>query len=313
MEITRRKFLSEIPLTVIASGAPAFAPVLPALFDAPSIIYKQRKDLDDWLNQTPFTEQERNQLAADIKNWTLPDGTKMSQLSPEFTQTGSIITASNLAGYLPKAGRLAALYDKRIRVGELSLTPSWNFAGRTYIEVIQNAKSWKIFPLKQLKATLRLSPQLKGTYAQRVVAAKELSHAVDYTKYARVIRQALENSGNKYQIKNGSLTEDEVNVAITIVQTQSELDQENQWALNLIDYGAHFRVGSIGYINWYINFYQSEKNRVPPDFIRTGSQVSGYLQINHWLDQISPGHGAWIRGRAPLIENGEVSSLFQNY
>lgn len=318
----RRRTLIKVAVTG-ASELQIHGHILPPAVDQAPLVVNQARQVkqeakgvvETWLNVISFSEQEKKSLGDRIQNWTLPDGSKMSILSPELYLAGEVYKVGSIKSYIPQARDLQVVYDRRQKVGALNLLADWDESSASYILVSgPSIRPFKIPELKSLSARISFNPKFHGTFAELVLAAKEASQIADYLMYSRFHLALLRGQGAKYEIHGRKLSEDELSVTVAVAQTQIEMENSKVlWFRDFVDYGSSFRVGSIAYMDWYINYFNQEKSVIPIEFVKAGIQAAGYLQQARWLDQVARGHAVWVRGRAPMIENGEVRELYVRF
>lgn len=298
--MTRRVFLRRAG-TVLAGGA--------TFLVAGGTLLKLLEAVEDQEG-----EDGKYALGERIRNWRLPDGTSMLTIIPELDKAGSVFQRESLDDLMPTAAQPVTVRYLDHGVGELKLHPK--FSEDKTIKVINEGVGIEPFDmplLTSLKPEILLLKSMKGTAAELAVAAKEAMQVADFNEYCRFFRVVLEGRGSKFTLVKPNavnVSEELVNASIAIFQSNLQKEKDGfSWFEQLVDSGAHIRMGGIAYANWRVN-YPHENSRVSKDFIAGGENAAGLLQHEGIIVQTGRTTFKYARRSAPQIGTLEFQDLF---
>src|SRR3989344_2678707 len=305
--LSRRLFLRQLALTagglaLLASGGVSFLAL--------------EKLADDQEEQADAFE-----LGEKIRSWRLPDGTKMIDVIPELSISADVYQKKSLEEYLPtNTDPIKVVYsnEELSNKGSGVLHFSYRFSQDETIKIINEAPGVETYDspiISNTSSTIILPLGMKGMTAEKVVAAKESIQVAEYTKYARYYTNALENNGAKFTVvnpNNEEISEDLINLSIAVVQNENQKKQFGKAIFEeLVDEGAHIRLGGIAYANWKVN-YPNEWSRAQDRFKVYGDRVAGIMQQEGVIFQ-SGNTFRYTEGKSPEIGSEKFQKLFTRF
>lgn len=265
-------------------------------------------------------EDHRLELARKLQQWHFPNGKLVSDLFPEIQDYANLLTA-------PSLPQLRSAYPLRVYYADLPQdAPSGHFnmdqkfdrAREKDLAITVTTTTGERFTLPfiaETKPSIRLTSSIRGTNAEMVVLAKEVSQALDLIKYCRRYRQAQEKLGNKFKLVNNleiPIDQDYIDFSIGGTQISSELEKTNKsWLLDFIDEGSFLRIGAILYANWERHF-ANERVRMPRNYINSGKNFAEPLK-NNGVILLQDDYFKWAAGQAPDVSSDEFYFLWGTY
>lgn len=265
-------------------------------------------------------EDYRLELADRLEHWRFPGGVLAANLFPEIHDYANLLAA-------PSLPQLRSPYPLRVYYASLpSDVPSgWFQLDQKFdrkreedLAIAVTAQDGQKFTLPfiaETKPQIRLASSIRGTNAEMVVLAKEVSQALDFVRYCRRYRQLQEKLGNRFQLINNtgsSVDQDYIDFSIGGIQIAAELEKSaKSWLLDFMDEGGFLRIGAILYANWERHF-ANEREYMPRNYITAGENFTQPL-IRDGVIILQDGYFKWGSGQTPDVSSDGFYSLWGTY